>query len=89
MAESTSPDDDQELLDPDLHLVIPEIVAAAGGANILQAQYELNAGYQNMDESGIKKTPSTRLWLEVNAEGTGDPKTFQVSYAVVPTESLS
>lgn len=87
--ESLSPEDYVEHVDPDLHLVIPDVVAAAGGGNVLDAQYELEAGYENQDERGISHTIKSRLWLEIIPVSGESGKVFQIMYGVRPLESLS
>lgn len=77
--------DSQEALDPELHRVIAEIDVAAPG--VISAQYDLEAGYQNLDEQDIRRTPKSRLYLEIEAGGSGQ-KEFQVAYGIRPMESV-
>lgn len=81
--QSSSPEDDTIPVDSDLHLVLSEISVSAG--SVTSAQYQLTAGYQNQDESGILKTPKTRLYLDIQPGGSGN-KLFQVAYAIEPAE---
>ena len=75
--------DPQNLMDPELHRVIDQVTVASGSR--LSAQYSLEAGYQNLDEQDIRRTPNSRLYLEVSAAGAGE-KRFQVAYAIEPFE---
>lgn len=83
LAEVSSSFDDQDLLDPELHRICDEITVTT--SNALSSQHELNCPYQNLDEQDVRRTPKSRIYLEINPSGSGD-KTFQVTYAVEPIE---
>lgn len=74
-----------KLLDPELHRIIPEVSVAA--SSDISAQYQLTAGYENRDEQDIRRTATSRLYLDINAGGSGD-KQFQVAYAIEPITTV-
>jgi hypothetical protein len=79
--EVSSSFDDVPSITPALHRVMPQVVAGAGGS----AQFGLDYNYVNMDEQDIRRTPNSRLWLDLAPGGTG-AKTFQISYTIEPWE---
>jgi hypothetical protein len=79
--EPDTPEGENKLLDPDLHRIIDSI-SIAGGTGIYEG-FNLNAGYQNRDEQDIRRTPNSRIYLDLTPGGSGS-KTYQVAYTVEP-----
>ena len=83
--EGATPATENKLLDKEAHRILPEISVAVSSA--LSEQYGLQSGYQNRNEQDIRRTPDSRIYLDVNPGGTGS-KGFQVAYSVEPVENI-
>lgn len=74
---------ENKLLDKELHRIVAQISVAGSGA--ISQQFNLDAGYQNRDEQDIRRTPNTRIYLDLLPAGSG-LKQFQVAYAIEPLD---
>ena len=77
------PEQANKLLDRELHRLLPEVTVTSG--NALDEQYNLQMGYQNRDEQDVRRTPESRIYLDIRAAGSG-VKDFQVAYTIEPVE---
>lgn len=84
VSNSFDPDADFQrnpLLDVELHRIVADITVAGGSA--LYEGFNLDAGYENRDEYDIRRTPNTRIYLDLTVAGTGT-KRIQVAYTIAP-----
>lgn len=77
--EGNTPQTENKLLDSDLHRILPSIVVASGQA--LHEAFDIENGYMNRDEQDVRRTPNTRIYLQVVPAGSGE-KIFHVAYTI-------
>jgi hypothetical protein len=70
-----------KLLDAELHQIVAEVTVAPAAA--ISSRFDLRAGYQNRDEQDIRRTPNSRIYLDIAALGAG-VKPFQIAYTCEP-----
>jgi hypothetical protein len=66
-------------MEPELHKVIAE-VTIAGGTGISE-QFGLGAPYVNQDDQDQRRTPTSRLHMQLDPGG-GDHKVWQIAYTI-------
>lgn len=79
--EPDTPEGENKLMDVELHQIIAEI--SVNPASALTESFGLNAGYENRDEQDVRRTPETKIYLDITPTGAGD-KTFQIAYTIEP-----
>jgi hypothetical protein len=79
--EPDTPEGENKLMDAELHQIIAELTVAGSAA--LTENFGLNAGYENRDEQDVRRTPETKIYLDITPVGAG-AKDFQIAYTIEP-----
>lgn len=81
--EVSSSFDDNPTVDRELH----KIMGTQTVAGRVSEQFGVTFPYVNQDEQDIRKTPKSRLYLDITPAGTGS-KTFDISYTCLASSSF-
>lgn len=80
---SQNSEDHAELMDRDMHKVLP--TQSVSNGNVLSELFEKEWPYENRDERDVSMVTKKQLYLEIVPNGTGT-KTFQVAYTATGPE---